>query len=245
MTGSTAHIPLVEKRSARKDEGQEPQVNELLKRIVQRMPLYSRLRNRLFKKRQHAELVEWERNGRPDPPPHIVKQRALRAYAEHYKLRVLVETGTYHGDMVDAMKRDFDAIYSIELSTKLFRQARRRFRRLEHVHLIQGDSAMKLGDVVRSVNQPALFWLDGHYSGGNTAKGPASTPVVAELAAILHPDMRHVIIIDDARLFGADPAYPSIEELRAFIAAKGGPVDVAVEGDSIRITPVPRGETAH
>ena len=54
------------------------------------------------------------RSDAPVPPPHVVKQRVLREYAERYELKVFVETGTYRGDMVQAMKPLFDKIYSIE-----------------------------------------------------------------------------------------------------------------------------------
>jgi hypothetical protein len=50
------------------------------------------------------------------PPPHIVKQQTLRSYSKKFGLNILVETGTLHGDMVEAMKKDFERIYSIELN---------------------------------------------------------------------------------------------------------------------------------
>ncbi len=56
----------------------------------------------LKRNRQGDALAEWERQGRPVPPPHVVKQRVLRGYAERYHLNIFVETGTYRGDMVEA-----------------------------------------------------------------------------------------------------------------------------------------------
>ena len=69
----------------------------------------------MVRMRQIVQIAKWEREGRQIPPPHIVKQRVLREYAKKYGLRILVETGTSTGDMVEAMKTDFDRIYSIEL----------------------------------------------------------------------------------------------------------------------------------
>jgi hypothetical protein len=55
---------------------------------------------------------------------------------------------------------------------------------------------------VRQLQEPALFWLDGHYSGVDTGKDELDTPVSAELEAILgSPVKGHVILIDDARCF--------------------------------------------
>ena len=41
---------------------------------------------------------EWEKQGRPSPPPHIVKEELIRDYAKTFKTNVLIETGTYLGD---------------------------------------------------------------------------------------------------------------------------------------------------
>jgi len=196
------------------------------------------IRTWLRARRDRRTIAEWERRGRPVPPPHVVKQRVLREHAERYGLRTFVETGTYRGDMVEAMKPWFERIYSIELGRDLFAAARRRFRKAAHVELIQGDSARELGGVVQRLHGPALFWLDGHYSAGDTARGDQDTPIYAELDHILAaPDLGHVIVIDDARAFGSDPAYPTIDELRRYVLGRCPSVRIAVEDDSIRITP--------
>ena len=188
--------------------------------------------------RQKLDHAEWERKGRPVPPPYIVKQRVIREYAKRYRLKVLVETGTYVGDMVDAMKADFDRIYSIELSKYLYKKAMMRFRGVNNIELIHGDSGSELKKILDRISQPALFWLDGHYSGVVTARGAKDTPVYEELYQIFNSnDLGHIIIIDDARLFGKDPTYPSIEELSEFIKSKRSNSDIAVKDDSIRITP--------
>ena len=213
-------------------------MKELIKQIIKNTPLYYPLRNAAVKRRQQKELVAWERIGKPVPPPHIVKQKALRDYSKTYGLRILVETGTYLGDMVEAMKADFDRIYSIELSKDLYEKAVKKFADVKNVELIHGDSGTELGNVIKRINQSALFWLDGHYSAGVTAKGKKNTPIYEELEHILGTqDRKHVIIIDDARLFGTDPVYPSLEELSDFVKAKRNNMDILVQDDSIRITP--------
>jgi hypothetical protein len=187
---------------------------------------------------QRDALAEWERQGRPEPPPHAVKEAVLRDYAERYHLKVFVETGTYRGDMVAAMSGLFHKIYSIELGDRLYRAAQRRFRRERHIELVQGDSARELGPILARIDQPALFWLDGHYSAGDTARGNADTPIYAELDQIFRaPDLGHVIIIDDARCFGSDPAYPTIDALRAYVSSKRPHARFDIEADSIRIAP--------
>ena len=136
------------------------------------------------------------------------------------------------------MKGHFDQIYSIELSPELYETAQKRFKRSKNIRLICGDSAVELGNIMERLDKPTLFWLDGHYSAGVTAKGAKNTPIFEELTHIFNaPDQGHIILIDDARLFGTEPDYPSLQELAAFISAKKPHLDMTVEADSIRITP--------
>ena len=213
-------------------------MKRFIKEVLSDVPLYHPIRNWIMKKNQRRELINWEKSGKPVPPPHIIKQKALRNYARKYDLKILVETGTYFGHMVEAMKKDFEHIYSIELSKELYKKANKRFKGDKNVELVQGDSGIELKKLVKKIDEPALFWLDGHYSAGVTAKGEKDTPIYEELTHIFDAENKeHVIIIDDARCFGSDPAYPSIDEISDFIKSKRPDVSITIEDDSIRITP--------
>lgn len=178
----------------------------------------------------------WERQGRPSPPPHIVKEELIRDYAKTFNTRILVETGTYLGDMVHAMKKSFSQIISFELDHALAAQAQKRFVHDNHIQIIQGDSGKLLGDYLANINEPCLFWLDGHYSGGITAKGALETPIKNELTAILsHPIDGHVVLIDDARCFTGENDYPTLDELKNFVAERKPNHKFSVEHDAIRI----------
>lgn len=211
-------------------------MKQIIKQIIEQTPLYYPLRNWLSKRRQLKKIERYESLGRPVPPPHIIKQRVLQAYANRYGLKVLVETGTYYGDMVEAMKTIFDHIYSIELNKYLHEKAKKRFKGAKHVDLIHGDSGKELLNVMKKIDQPALFWLDGHYSGSETDRGEKDTPIWEELYHIFSGQDSGHVIIDDARLFGTDPAYPTIRELKDFIFSRRDNVEILVQDDSIRIT---------
>jgi hypothetical protein len=214
-------------------------VTRALSAVLRRTPLRLMIQGWRAKRRQSAELREWESRGRPVPPPHVLKQRVLKSYAARYRTRTLVETGTYFGDMVEAMTRSFDRIYSIELGADLHRRAEERFRSSRHIKILHGDSAIVLGRVITEITGPALFWLDGHYSGDITAKGSKDTPIIDELRVILTaPERGHVIVIDDARCFGGDPSYPSIPELERYIRSIRNDVSISVDDDSIRVVPL-------
>jgi len=178
----------------------------------------------------------WEKQGRPSPPPHVVKEELIRDYAKKFHTNILIETGTYLGDMVHAMKKSFSRIISFELDQTLAAQAQNRFAKDDYIEIVQGDSGKLLGDLLATINEACLFWLDGHYSGGITAKGALETPIKNELIAILsHPVDGHVILIDDARCFTGENDYPTLDELRNFVAERKPDYKFSVKHDCIRI----------
>src|SRR5688572_14394155 len=116
------------------------------------------------------KIREWELSGRPVPPPHAYKQQVVNDVRKKFRLETLVETGTFKGHMVEAQRRNFKKIYSIELDDKLFYSAKEDFKDMLHVEILQGDSSVKLARVLDGIsNDSVLFWLDGHYCGDFTA----------------------------------------------------------------------------
>ena len=183
-------------------------------------------------------LKKWEKNGCPIPPPHVVKQKIIREYRFKYNLNIFVETGTYLGDMIAAKKKYFTKIYSIELSNELWQRAKKRFERHKNIIILQGDSSLILEDVVDKLNEPALFYLDGHYSGGITAGSELGCPIKNELKAIFRSNIKkHIILIDDARAFGSEKNYPSLSDLIHFIKSYSPHSNVEIKHDIIRVTP--------
>lgn len=194
--------------------------------------LYRMIKKFCYKK----EYRKWTLSGKPIPPPHMVKQIIVKAYAAQFGINIFVETGTYLGEMVGAVKYNFKRIYSIELSHELYENARKKFSKHKHISIVNGDSAEVLPEILKYVKEPCLFWLDGHYSGGNTAKGKKETPIMEELKQICaHPVKNHLILIDDAREFTGQNDYPTIESLWTFIGARLPGYEFDVQDDIIRI----------
>lgn len=180
-------------------------------------------------------LEKWEKSGCPIPPPHIVKQMAIAEYQTKYQYNTLVETGTYMGDMVEAQKRRFKNVISIELGVDLFRKAQKRFRNNKNIVIMQGDSGKILPKILQNINEPAIFWLDGHYSSGVTAKGDKECPIFEELEAIFASNkFNHVLLIDDARHFNDERDYPAIDKLTKYVKSKNEKYHVEVKHDIIR-----------
>ena len=188
-----------------------------------------------FKYNYFPNLVirDWEQNGCPIPPPPPVKQKLIKDIQKEFNYKVLVETGTYLGYMVSAQKQNFKKIYSIELSDDLYKRAYNKFKRYDHINLIHGDSGEKMKEVLKDIDEPAIFWLDGHYSAGITAKGSLNCPIWKELDAIFSNRSDHIILIDDARDFIGANDYPTIKEIEDYLLAKNPNYSVSVIDDII------------
>lgn len=187
--------------------------------------------------RSAGDILQWREDGFPTPPPHAVKTGMLAHYMRTYGLNRFIETGTYQGCTLRKMaKLNYDCM-SIELADELYAAAQRKFAGYPNVQLFHGDSGVVLPQILETLTEPALFWLDGHYSGGPTAKGEKDTPVSAELQAILSHDIaNHVVLIDDARCFTGENDYPPLHELLATVAANGG-YRCEVHCDAIHLLP--------
>jgi len=184
-------------------------------------------------------LKKWHANGCPVPPPHIVKQRIIADYQAKSGYTTLVETGTYLGIMIDAQLKRFKKIVSIEVDEKLFKRAVRNFRKYSHVKIYHGDSGIVLNDVMKEIQEPVIFWLDGHYSAGITSKGEKNCPIFEEITAIFtHSNFNHVLLIDDARAFVGEDDYPTLEELSAHIKQYDSRYEMTVGADVIRVEKV-------
>ena len=179
---------------------------------------------------------DWLEAGKPVPPPDIVKQMIIKEYLNKYMPLVFFESGTYLGGMVNAVKTLFDRIYSIELSKELCEKAQDKFIKDDHISIVHGDSADIMPGILEQIDEACLFWLDGHYSKGITAKGIKETPIAEELEHIFtHHIKTHVILIDDARYFNGKNDYPTIDELFDFISEQKPEYKYYVENDIIRI----------
>jgi hypothetical protein len=179
----------------------------------------------------------WKLRGSPARSPHLLKQRTVREYADRYALRILIETGTYYGEMVAAMKSRFDRIDSIEMDSGLASRATKEFSGSPHIHIHHGDSKAVVPELLASFTEPALFWLDAGYYGWSGLQGDQQRLGV-ELDAILrHPIQSHVILMDDARGLNGQNGSPTVAELTQRIESQFPGRKVEVAYDILRITP--------
>lgn len=176
---------------------------------------------------------------RMGPPEALIValQRRLR-------LGDFVETGTYRGDTAAWAAEHFDRVTTIELSPEFCVAAQARFREQPRVRVLGGDSATVLRETLAALPGPACFWLDAHWSGLDTAGRETECPLLGELALLNATPHTHVILVDDARLFGAPPPHPHRAELWPDLAttvarlADGGRRHVVLHEDVFVAVPV-------
>jgi hypothetical protein len=152
-------------------------------------------------------------------------------------LRV-IETGTYVGDTARALAGMFEEVVTIERSDHYYNRARDRLEGLSNVTLIHGHSGEQLAAVAGDPG-PTLYWLDAHWSGGDTAGSDDPVPLLHELDAIGGGDPRDCIVIDDAREFATspDPRWPSLPDVLDKVRARRPDDHVTVIHDLIISVP--------
>src|SRR5258708_17616709 len=121
-----------------------------------------------------------------------------------------VETGTYGGDSAETLASVVGEVWSVELSADLYGVAKQRLAGREKIHLVHGSSTTALPGILLEGVAPAVFWLDGHWSGGETSLAETECPVIGELVAIdgWANAERSCLLVDDARLFLGPPPPP-------------------------------------
>ena len=155
----------------------------------------------------------WLQTPRSTIVPQVIKRSILFSMARDRGINVLVETGTYLGDTFAYALCSFKEVHTIEVDPRLHERAKRLFGHKTGAILHIGDSGDILPEIVDKLKEPAVFWLDGHFSSHVTGRGNEDTPIEKELKAVLGAPYPHVAVIDDARLFGTDPAYPALDKV--------------------------------
>jgi hypothetical protein len=210
---------------------------KFFRKFMQRMPFYSAYKS-LF---HYPDYWYWKLRPQPKRSPHLVKQRALLEYARRYSLRTLVETGTYYGVMVEALRGKFDRVDSIESLPELARAAALKFQRYPHVRILEAESQIAIPQILQTLTAPAIFWLDaGYYTWDGLHRNKQR--LAMELQAILGDRIAdHVVLIDDASTLkfrvGDNPEPENIRELKENLSSVYPARRVDIVNDIVRITP--------
>jgi hypothetical protein len=133
---------------------------------------------------------------------------------------VWIETGTYMGFTTRGLSEVSKFVHSLEPSPIWFERSSLSLADLKNVAIHNLTSEQGFGSILNSLSneQNVNFWLDGHFSEGDTFLGGTPSPIQSELAAIsAAKDLsRFSIFVDDFRRFGIEPGYPDKEYLVQF-----------------------------
>jgi hypothetical protein len=145
---------------------------------------------------------------------------------EKYGLDRFLETGTLVGHTAMWAAEHFRDVITVDIEHNIEAEINlSRYERLKQFHV---DSGWFLN--IYPPEGPTLFWLDAHTND--------SCPVLKEIECINRSTLRHVILVDDARLFGDLPAWPTLKEVCEALQDNGRRVTEIIE-DVIVATPCP------
>lgn len=142
-----------------------------------------------------------------------IPKKLVLLLKEHFSIEVFVETGTFKGKTSVWASGVFKDVYTIENSKALFDSTSKSLTAYKNIHPLYGNSSRQLGNVLSEIKQPAIFWLDAHWCGGNTYGNDEPCPLLDELRIIKQSGNNHIIMIDDARFFLKPPPQPQDSDL--------------------------------
>ena len=183
---------------------------------------YLKYKNLNLNNEQVDQLLNWkEVHNFNVPYPQFVKEKILTEY--NLNNSTWIETGTLVGTTAKYLSKIGKHIITIEPSLKFYNISKKNLSKYSNIELINDSSENCLNEIMSNLKdvKNICFWLDGHFSGGDTFQGPDDTPILKELDSI----EKHIssfenisILIDDFRLFNINnPAnkevYPDKSDL--------------------------------
>jgi len=113
------------------------------------------------------------------------------------------ESGTYYATTTLQMQPYFKKIFTIEVSLNIFENTHKHLSQYNNITHINGATEDIIKDII--INNPKeefIFFLDGHYSSGDTGSSNIEVPLLEELTQInTYYKKKGIIIIDDYNLF--------------------------------------------
>jgi hypothetical protein len=117
-----------------------------------------------------------------------------------YKIKTVVETGTYHGKTTEALASICDNVYSIEINTELYNEVYKKIKDNKRIKLFNMTTINFLKENIPNFIQPILFFLDAHKMEReyNTFHlNSINEPLLDELNIIGENKIKPIIVIHD------------------------------------------------
>jgi hypothetical protein len=146
------------------------------------------------------------------------------ALRDELNITTFIETGTYKAATSKWAATEFKKVVTIEAHEKFYNRALRTFADKKNVRCVFGDSLVELPKVIKRLRKPTILWLDAHKCRFEDSLTASECPLIDELKAIRDTGVRHIIMIDDARMFIEPPPepydstqWPTLEEVKAVL----------------------------
>jgi len=131
---------------------------------------------------------------------------------DYKKYTCFIETGTFNGATIFSVEPYFKKLYTVEVSEKYYNNTKNKYRG-NKINFILGDSAVVFEHLLPRITDKCIFFLDGHYSSGDTGRSNKDVPLDEEITHINDLFTKEaIIIIDDFRLFGLDQSSGKLGE---------------------------------
>lgn len=154
-----------------------------------------------------------------------VPENLVRILQKQYNVNTFVETGTFMGATSLWASTLFKKVITIENARPIYEKTSSKYKDVKNIEFLSGNSKDHLKNIVQNLDHVAIFWLDAHWSGGETYGVNDECPLIEEIRIINDSKLNHIILIDDARLFVKPPPPPHKAEQWANISQIMAEVD--------------------
>ena len=137
--------------------------------------------------------------------PGINQPFLLSLHDDYTKFPCFIETGTFYGETITNMEPYFNILYTIEFNEMYYEREKNKYKGTK-INFLLGDSSIIFETLLPAIEEPVIFFLDGHWCSGNSGKSVKDCPLDEEITHINNLFKNEaIIIIDDYRLFGTNP----------------------------------------
>ena len=107
--------------------------------------------------------------------PALEKEIILQITEQYPSFKSFVETGTFMGQTIFSLEDVFEELYTIEIKQEFYNNLTTKYKGSK-INFILGDSSTEVKNVLSRLKYDTIFFLDGHWSAGNTGKGEKDCP---------------------------------------------------------------------
>ena len=188
-------------------------LKEFLAGIIFLLKIFWRIRK--FDLHSRNQWIQYFDRSCREPATQYEKLELLKSFSKGNQF--WIETGTFMGYTTRGLSLVSKKVISLEPSEIYFGVASKNLTDVKNVAIINTTSEDGLLSAIDQIPKGSHinFWLDGHYSAGNTFLGANHCPVEQELGIIRSrlSEINVKIFIDDFRLFGTEEGYPTKDYL--------------------------------